>query len=281
MNTPGVRETIEGIKSLPTLPTVLAQILAATTDPESSALDLTRLIVADQTLSATLLRVVNSAYHGLPRRIDNITQAIVILGFFEVRNIALAVTAFRSVSGSSSDFDRCQLWRHSLATAMAAERLTKALHLECETSCFVAGLLHDIGKVAFDALYPTHFRRAAHQAREEGLLIRETERLHLGLDHAEAGALLGQHWNLPADTVESIRLHHSSGVGRGSLTARLVGAADYLTYSVELGELSNGRLPDAPDPEGLPGWSEGVCQALGAEVSLARARIDEFVGAIG
>lgn len=283
MNTPGVRETIEGVKSLPTLPTVLAQILAAAADPEASALDLTRLISADQTLSATLLKVVNSAYYGMARRIDSITQAIVLLGFFEVRNIALAVTAFRSFSGSSSDFDRGQLWRHSLATAIAAERLAKALHLECGSSCFVAGLLHDIGKVAFDALYPTHFRRAAHQAHEEGILVRDAERVHLGMDHAEAGALLGEHWNLPAGTVECIRLHHSQCVAssRSSSTAAVVAAADYVTYLVELGELSNGRLPDAPVPEVLPGWSDELSATLSAELTQARGRIDEFIGAIG
>ena len=115
---------------MPTLPTVLTKILATAADPDASALDLGEHISADQSLSATLLKLVNSAYYGFHRQINTVTQAIVILGFLEVRNITLTATAFRTFKQGHPDFDRTQLWRHSLGTAMAADRIAKLLGMD-------------------------------------------------------------------------------------------------------------------------------------------------------
>ncbi len=147
VDAPEVRDAILRVRDLPTLPTVLGKILSAAADPDSSALDLGRLISSDQSLSATLLKLVNSAYYGFYRQIKSVTQAIVMLGFNEVRNLTLTATAFRTLSASTSDYDRNQLWRHTLAAAIAAERCAKMKKLSIG-GAFEAGLLHDIGKVA-------------------------------------------------------------------------------------------------------------------------------------
>jgi len=279
MNAPNVRDAIQGIHSLPTLPTVLSQVMATAADAEASAADLGRHIASDQTLSAALLKAVNSAYYGLYRRVDSITTAIVILGFFEVRNLVLAATAFRNFPKGDPDFDRVQLWRHSLATAMTAQRLARAVHIRGGEAAFVCGLLHDIGKVAFDALYPNHFRKAAHTAHAEQRLIRETEVEFLGLDHADAGGLVTEHWNFPPGVVGAVRFHHNpASGGEHARMASVVAVADYLTYQAGVGELSNGRAVEYPaiDPE-TPIASEEH-EAITEELKENRPRIDEFIG---
>lgn len=281
VTTPNVKEAVLRIKDLPTLPSVLGKILATAADPDSSALDLGQHISADQSLSATLLKLVNSAYYGFYRQISSITQAIVMLGFLEVRNLTLTATAFRTLSKSSSNYDRIQLWRHSLATAMVAERINKRLRLGIEGS-FESGLLHDFGKVALDMLYPEEFRQAAEDAHQHEMYSFEAERQHFDTDHAEIGGLLGEHWNLPQPVVEAIRCHHAPETAEKApkLTA-LTAVANFVTYNAGLGELSNGKLPEFPaGAAAIIGVSEAFAQELADELSKEHEKVDEFLGTL-
>ena len=281
VSTPNVKDAILRIRDLPTLPSVLGKILATAADPDSSALDLGQHISADQSLSATLLKLVNSAYYGFYRQISSITQAIVMLGFLEVRNLTLTATAFRTLAKSSSDYDRIQLWRHSLATAMIAERINKRLRLGIEGS-FESGLLHDFGKVALDMLYPQEFRHAAHEAHERQVSIAEVEREHFGIDHAEVGGVLGEHWNLPKSVVEAIRLHHQPETAElAPKLVALTAVANYVTYHAGLGESSNGKSPEFPGAAAeLIGVSESFAGELAEELSNEHNKVDEFLGTL-
>ena len=281
VTTPNVRDAVLRIKDLPTLPSVLGKILATAADPDASALDLGQHISADQSLSATLLKLVNSAYYGFYRQISSITQAIVMLGFLEVRNLTLTATAFRTLSKNSSSYDRIQLWRHSLATAMVAERINKRRKLGIEGS-FESGLLHDFGKVALDLLYPEDFRLAAEDAHARGCNIAEVERERFEIDHAEVGGLLGEHWNLPPAVVEAIRYHHLPEAADQSpkLTA-LTAVANYITYGAGLGESSNGCPPAFPASAiEILGIAPDFVDELTAELSGEHEKVDEFLGTL-
>ena len=279
MERPNPKEAIARIRDLPTLPAVLSKILATAADPDSSALDLGEHISADQSLSATLLKMVNSAYYGFQRQIKTVTQAIVILGFLEVRNLTLTATAFRTFKKGHPDFDRTQLWRHSLGAAMAADRTAKLLGLDVEGS-FEAGLLHDIGKVVLDLLYPEGFRDAAHTAHERKMAIAVVEKEMFGIDHAEAGGLLGEHWNLPETVVEAIRFHHEpdNAIIEPKLT-HLTAIANYLTYQAELGESSNGCIPEFPaESAEFINISEKQAAEVAEVLAGNRQNIDVFLG---
>jgi len=278
---PNVRNAVLRIKDLPTLPSVLGKILSTAADPDSSALDLGQHIAADQSLSATLLKLVNSAYYGFYRQISSVTQAIVMLGFLEVRNLTLTATAFRTLSKSTSDYDRAQLWRHSLATAMAAERLAKLAKLEKEGT-FEAGLLHDFGKVALDMLYPDAFRQAAKMAHGEKEFMHVAEHEVFGLDHAEIGGLLGEHWNLPETVVEAVRCHHSpEEATKTPVLTHLVHIANYVTYQSDLGELSNGRAPELPvESLAASGITAEQVEATIEELKNSHEKIDDFLGTL-
>lgn len=276
-----VQRSIEAISNLPTLPTVLTRILDTIFDPSTSALELGEIIAADQSMSAKLLQVVNSAYYGFPKQISSITQGIVILGFVEIRNLAFAATAFDTISSDSS-YDRTQLWRHSLATAMAAENLVKSLRLEVD-GAFVIGLLHDVGKVALDALYPDLFVEAAREAHAQQVFIRDIEPRIFGLDHGQAGGLLAEHWNLPPGIVGPIQHHHKPEKARYHADeTSVVAIADYVTYQAALGELSNGREPELPAAAiARLKVADDVLASLIDRTRNSRDRIDMLLGALG
>lgn len=283
MDAPDVRDAVSRISRLPTLPTVLGQIMEALADPDSSALDLGKHIAADQSLSATLLRQVNSAFYGFYRRITTVKDAVVILGFREVQNLVLAASAFRTFPKSNSPYDRNQLWRHSLATAMAAERIAKRLSLPADGSYFSAGLLHDIGKVALDSVYPETFQQAVARAVEEKRPLYEVEPELFGMDHAEVAGVLAEHWNLPPLLAESLRRHHTPEQAMLSpQLAHVTALANHLAYEAGLGEASSAGTDHAyplVSAQALK-LDIGKCQAIIEELRGAGERIDAMLGAV-
>lgn len=281
MKQPNIQDALSSIRELPTLPSVLGKILNTAADPDASAIDLGRLIAADQSLAATLLRLVNSSYYGFYRQIKTVTQAIVVLGFLEVRNLALTATAFQAFDAFPSHYDRQQLWRHSLAVALAADRIAKLLGRNVE-GCFESGLLHDIGKVVLDWLYPEQFREAVEDANARECSIAEAEGNVFGMNHAAIGGLLGEHWNLPESVVEVIKLHHNPGAAIiDQQQVYIVMAANALAYEAGIGEASSGCAPvlDPADMEHL-GLTEAHCAAVIAELHENAMKIDQMVGSL-
>jgi len=276
-----IPKAIEELEVLPTLPTVLTQILSTAADPEASALDLAQHIAADQALAATLLRIVNSAYYGFKREIVKIPDAIVILGFTEVRNLALAATAFETFPESESAYDRTQLWRHSIAAAIAADRCARACALLDPDVFFVAGLLHDIGKVVFDVLHPEGYRVAALRAHAQEERIFETERQVFQYDHALLGAALAKHWNLPGFITAAIKDHHAAETSQTlSDMPMVVAVANCLVYEAGLGEASSGVTPCCPlEPAQSLGISQAALRDIEKELRQAAPRIEGLIGA--
>ncbi len=282
MENSSVPKAIEHIEALPTLPTVLTRILSTVADPNASALDLAQHIAADQALAATLLRIVNSAYYGFKREIVRIPDAIVVLGFTEVRNLALAATAFDAFPDGDSAYDRTQLWRHSIATAIAADRCARAGALPNPDAYFVAGLLHDIGKVVFDVMNPERYRLAALQAHAQKARIYETERQLFRYDHAALGAALSNHWNLPRLIIRAIQDHHTAENGQEfPVSAKLVAIADCSAYEAGLGEASSGVTPSRPvEAAQSLNISQDKLREIESELRQAAPRIDALIGAI-
>lgn len=276
-----LQEAIAKIKTLPALPSVLTQILHVVGDPDASALELGRLVAADQSLSAGLLRVVNSAAYGYYRKVETVPQAIVILGFYEVRNLILAAVAFRTFPAGHCEYDRTQLWRHSLVTAIAAERIVKSLRLSVE-SAFVAGLLHDLGKVVLDVLYPDRFHECATWSHLEARPIHELERETFSIDHAGVGALLARQWDLPPALVAALEWHHAPP-GPDDEAARLVSTtaiADFIAYQAGFGESSNGKQPERPPEFAGLAVSDEIVDSIIEDMKNQAQNVDELLGAL-
>ncbi|MEW5725963.1 MAG: HDOD domain-containing protein [Thermodesulfobacteriota bacterium] len=197
------KKQIKRIKNLPTVPGIVQKISKMVENPETSAADVGRLISQDQVLSAKVLRMANSAFFGMSRRISSITQALVILGFDVVKGLVLTSSVFEMVKKSMAG-----LWEHSIGCAAAAGVVAKRLGRDDAEEVLVAGLLHDLGKVVLTLQLPEETAEVLARAEQKGLSFYEAEREILEFNHGDVGLWLAEHWNLPEVLAEPMHRHH-------------------------------------------------------------------------
>lgn len=268
-----LRRQIESIKQLPTLPQVMERVMEVITDPKSSASDLGREIAKDQSLTAKMLRMVNSAFYGFYRRIDSVGDAVAILGYNEVRILTLTISVFDSFGPSRTGWDRPRFWQHALATAVGTETLAQGSKTLAKEA-YVAGLLHDIGKVAFDKLLGSEWIRLLRRAEKEEAALDQMEQEEFGASHATAGGWLAEQWHLPERISQAITLHHNlEEAEREHALTPLVHLANVVVKQEEIGYSGNpqGKTIDLEElsamwPPQLGGIDEGTIEELRARV---------------
>ncbi|MFQ5508969.1 MAG: HDOD domain-containing protein [Leptospirillia bacterium] len=212
---------------LPTLPTVVHQILGVTGDPSSSTRQLTELIERDPSLSANLLKLVNSAYFGFSRTISQVHDAAVLVGYSTIRTLALS-TSVISAFDTGQGLDARAFWEHSISTAIAAGTVARTLGHEQNDLAFMAGLLHDIGVLIFALRFPDA-PEGLYDGDLHDLLTREEA--VFGMNHAVAGGFVARHWKFEPELTRAIEEHHlPSGAAPESVgsLARLVRLAEWL-----------------------------------------------------
>ena len=192
------------------LPQVTSQVLRLVDNPNASPRQIGVLIERDAGLASKLLKSANSAYYGAPGKIKTVTQAISVMGLSAVRSVVMgqAYQQMTSIRGASKRFDRLAFWQHSLATASAARVLAKLKGWRDPEEAFLAGLLHDSGRLVMDKFLPNEFDQILSIALERAIPLLDAEREVLGYTHVEVGELLGAEWNLPESIREAIRCHH-------------------------------------------------------------------------
>jgi len=271
--------TLTHLDALPTLAPIAVTLLQVTSDNDSSARDVVNALRGDQSLTAKILSVANSAAMGARGKVSTLERAVVLLGFKAIRSIALAVKVFEWLAADKPSpgerhFERAEFWKHSLGVACAARRL--ALHrsrLEIDPEeAFVAGLLHDLGKVALDAVFPKAYDRIAAQAEERRADIADCERAVLGVDHTVAGRHLAKRWGLPSFLQDVIWLHHVSAKSlTNSVTSprliALIQLANTFTREQRIGHSGNYAFyePSAYLAEYL-GFAEADIDAISRDV---------------
>lgn len=241
----------ESLERLPPMPAVITRVMELTNDPNCTAQELQKVIGMDEVLSAKVLRLVNSARYGLPRRITTLSHAVILLGFETVRNLAIGAATVRLVlrHGVNSPVNRQRFWEHSLETGLAASTLAKHLRkdLILREEMFLTGLLHDLGILFLSQSFPEEYRAVLErcQSLEE---VQSVEQELLGITHGEVGAKMVEHWNLPPVFAE-VMLHHHAPVP-GSPFFLQVGAVylgDQISYSIGAEELNDQMPAIVPD----------------------------------
>jgi putative nucleotidyltransferase with HDIG domain len=204
-----VRETLKKRGTLPTLPTTFAQLMHAAADQNTSFTELANIIAQDPVLTANVLRVANSGFIGLKQPVEDLSTAIVCLGFFEIRRAALAVGSFKlfQKKGAAAQY-LTNSWIHSLATGMMSQRLAEICGFDDE-GCYLGGLLHDIGKLFFSSTYPEVYGAVMERVSKGKGDILDLEKEVFGLTHLEAAAELCDHWKLPRPIRFVATDHHS------------------------------------------------------------------------
>ena len=243
-----LKRITQSIINLPTLPTVVAKMLEIIDDPRSSARALGRLINNDQVLTARILRLANSAFYGFPNPISTINLAIVVLGFETIKNLGLSVTVIDRFARSGKDdelLDYTRFWEHSVGVAVASRMIARMHGFRAiEGEAFVAGLLHDIGKVILSQYQTKAYSRCLTMVEQESISLIEAEERVFEVNHAEIGWWLAKRWNLPETLYEAIRLHHSPLVAKAhpQMTA-IVHFANILTRAAKVGSGGDPKIP--------------------------------------
>lgn len=241
-----LKRVIQRINDLPTLPRIVFKITELVNNPRSSASDLSRIITEDQILTARLLRLVNSACYGFPRKISTVTDAVVLLGFDAIRNLLLTTSIFDLFSYKSklTSFDCEQLWDHSLGCAVGAKAIGRHLKHEKIEELFVSGLLHDIGKIVEMHFLPEQFDKIISQADENNKVLFLAEQEILGYTHVDIGKLLSDRWNLPSIIAHVILHHHSPGEAKDYVKeVAIVHFADILCRALDIGSGGDNKIP--------------------------------------
>ncbi|MCX8058261.1 MAG: HDOD domain-containing protein [Spirochaetes bacterium] len=211
-----LEKLFNSIQDLPTLPIVVQRILSLINDPESTAKQIGAIINSDQSLTAKTLKLVNSAYYGFEKKIKTVDQAIVIIGFDAVKNLALSASvfdAFKSIK-QKSNFPREAFWSHSIGVAVASKIISEDAGVGIPGELFVAGLLHDIGKVILDSYFPEEMNKILYYASSNNLSFIEAEEKLIKIDHSIIGFRLGKRWNLPEELIYPIRFHHATNLSQ-------------------------------------------------------------------
>jgi putative nucleotidyltransferase with HDIG domain len=204
-------QKLDEIKEIPTLPIILNQLNRMLGDDDTTIRKLSRVFESDQAITARILKLVNSAFYGFRSKISNIPHALVILGFNSVRNAIVSVSIFDAFGGKQGEaVDGKEFWKHSVAVAVISKYLAGKTRLVPPDDSFVAGLLHDIGKILIAQYFQETFQEILETVHQENLTFYEAEKKRAPFTHAQIGGHFAQKWQFPQGLVEAIEYHHSA-----------------------------------------------------------------------
>jgi HD-like signal output (HDOD) protein len=269
---------------LVSLPEVFLRINQALKDPTSTTGHIADLIGKDPSLSAILLKIVNSAFysralraarHQFPAKVDSLSRAVAMVGSSQLGVLALGVSVlsrFEDIPPGLIDMQ--SFWRHSIFCGILARTLAEKKREPEGEHFFVSGLLHDIGRLIFYRSYPVLSGEALVAARVRKMSLTEAEREIMGFDHAVVGGLLLKKWNYPSSLEKSVRFHHEPGEVLLIDEPAVVHVADCITVALDMGSSGECLVP----PLIAEAWDDvGLEPAeLGALVRTAMAQFGEI-----
>jgi putative nucleotidyltransferase with HDIG domain len=209
-STSELKHKVEKIQKLPTLSEVGLRIIQMASDPEISAAELSQVIQQDPSLAARLLKVANSPFYGMTRQVDSLQLALVILGLDEARNIALGLSLFEVIRKMDShmSYDRRRFWFHCASCGAVARILARKVDFKADGVDFLAGLLHDLGKIIIDEYFRAEFTLIYGETITKRVPMLVAEREFLGNSHEKVGGWLVHKWRLPETLKDAITHHH-------------------------------------------------------------------------
>jgi len=231
---------LESLDVISSPPSVLQEVLGLLDKEDSSSTRLSKVILKDPGLTARVLKVANSSFYGYRGQVKNINQAIMILGQNVVKYLVLSISIYNQVStkdsGNEKEYNR--LWQHFLETASISRNIALSTMYGMEEEAYVAGLLHDFGRMFFLRFFPKEVDQV-NKTIKDGKFIIEAERSVLQTDHQEVGEFIARKWNLPKTLTETIGNHHIDN-------KKEIGALPFLTKAVILADSLSAAGQESP-----------------------------------
>ncbi len=267
-----VLDRLKDAAELPTLPHIATTLLQMVYSEDCNIREIGGIIERDPALSANVLKMVNSPLCGVRQRIYDIPKALVLLGIREIVNLVSGLMVFKTFGsgGRDSSFPRKDFWLHSAACAVISRTIAKEADAKLNGEEFIAGLLHDVGKILLDQHFHDEFTSALQLAEDKQISLHEAEKQVLGISHAQIGSWIAMKWRLPQSISDAIANHHEPGNCMTPLLAAVVYNANLLCKVCGIG---------------YSGYSHGFCisDETGWRIlqehcpKLANTNVDHFV----
>ncbi|MCH8156269.1 MAG: HDOD domain-containing protein [Nitrospinae bacterium] len=240
---------IEIDDDLASLPGVFYRLREVTEDEDFSFEEVGEIITMDASLSARILRIVNSAFYCFDSKIESIPHALSVIGIEELQQLVLATSVMKQFQGIPRDLiDMESYWKHSVACGLAARSIASLMQENNPERFFIAGLLHDVGRLVMCIKAPDLFSQAMSYSRKSGDRLQRSEAKVFGFDHGEVGGMLLKSWNLPTSLQEPAAYHHRpTQAPNHVLEASVTNLANGIAHSMELaGEMDSIGSPSHP-----------------------------------
>lgn len=198
------------VNELPALPHITTRVIELTDNPRSTNQEICNAICQDQVIASKVLKLVNSAYYGLPRKVASVTDAITILGTQTVRTLVIGASVYKTLNHlkSGGGISPKKIWRHAAVCAESCKELAVMYGVGEREHAFIAGLLHDIGKTILAYFWSKDNSTVREMADIRGCSLIEAEQFLLDSTHADIGRMVAEKWSLPGLLVDTIGYHH-------------------------------------------------------------------------
>lgn len=238
-------DLIRGDTHVSSLPLVLIRLNEAVNNPFTAIIDIGKIISEDQGLTARLLRIANSPFYSYPSKVDTITKAITIIGTQQIMDLVLATSAMKLFKGIPGELITMEsFWHHSIACGSIARILAQFRREQNIERFFVAGVLHDIGRLVICTKMPQEALELLTRCKNNSEIMYKVEREALRFDHADVGEVLLKEWKLPASLIEMVAFHHYPSRAKNyGIDASTIHIADIIAHALQIGNSGELLVP--------------------------------------
>jgi len=232
---------------LPTIPSVFLTVNKMLSDPHTSAFDVGQVVSNDQVIASKILKLANSAFYGFAGRVNTVSHAIAVLGFNATKNVVMTtgVLSTLNLKNPIEGFNLAAFWKHSAAVGAIARLVADEFYAQKKEEAFVAGILHDIGKLVLAICSPEDFARCLNLTTSKGCLFLDAEKEVLGICHADIAAWINRRWNLPRE-IAAVMINHHKNISVLSEHTRMIAIvklADVLARGLQFGNPCDSSIP--------------------------------------
>ena len=228
---------------VPTFSPILGKIEQLSHEMNTSPRDLIKVVMLDPVLTGKVIKLVNSSFYGLGQQVQSLSQAVLLLGINTVKNLAISTAMISTLftRGEGPPLNPEAFWKHCIGTAVCCKFLARALRIpqDHQETCFIAGLIHDIGKILFIKTNPALYKKAFSESHRFGVALTFAELSHFGCDHTHVGGLLARKWKLNDTIADVLERHHDVPENKGAIARSLVTVSNNLCKQELIGDSGN------------------------------------------